>query len=456
MRLGDYTRLSKDHLGTETATKRQHEACVKWARQNGHKLAGSYRDSDLSAFKKGTIRPDFQRLLADIEARTIQGVVVWRSDRFTRQPREIEAFLDLAERTGARIFSVTEPFDDSAMGIWMLRNFVNQHNFESAVKSERLRAKMAELRAEGKKTNGGANRPFGYDDDRITVRPDEANLIRLAVDRVAAGETLYSICKDWNDQGVTSPGGGKWWVSTLERTLIKGRTAGLVEHDGKIIGPATWPAIITPDARETLIALLDARKRSQRGGQQPRSYLLTGVLVCGRCGTRLIGRPSHGATGYICISGEPRWGCGKLRAAASGLEDDVAKMMFARLARRRPKPARTPVVTADKIRADLADIEARQVVLAETWAQGDISDTQWAAARRKLDEQTARLRAQLAGIPAPVTPPDAALLAFEWPGLTVEQKRPYVDLMLESVQILPAGKGVRWSTARIGKVVWKV
>src|SRR5205807_3133097 len=51
LKLGGYTRLSKDRYGTETATKRQREDYEKWAKANGHKIVSHYRDSDLSAYK---------------------------------------------------------------------------------------------------------------------------------------------------------------------------------------------------------------------------------------------------------------------------------------------------------------------------------------------------------------------------------------------------------------------
>ena len=50
--------------------------------------------------------------------------------------------------------------------------------------------------------HGGGTRPFGFEDDRVTIRESEAVLIREAATRVLTGETLYAIRKDWIERGV--------------------------------------------------------------------------------------------------------------------------------------------------------------------------------------------------------------------------------------------------------------
>ncbi|MGZ4240235.1 MAG: recombinase family protein, partial [Actinomycetota bacterium] len=165
LRAAIYTRLSRDPEGTETATKRQAEACRKLCKQRGWTALTVYRDTDVSAYSKKVIRPEFQRMLSDIDSGLVDVVVVWRSDRFSRQPRDLEKFLDLADARKVQLVSVTEPFDTSnGMGLLMARQMFAYANYESAVKSERITAKHLELAKAGK-WSGGGRRPFGYDKD---------------------------------------------------------------------------------------------------------------------------------------------------------------------------------------------------------------------------------------------------------------------------------------------------
>jgi site-specific DNA recombinase len=47
------------------------------------------------------------RLVEDIKAGTIDAIAVWRVDRLTRSPREIEDVIDLADRHGIELATVT-------------------------------------------------------------------------------------------------------------------------------------------------------------------------------------------------------------------------------------------------------------------------------------------------------------------------------------------------------------
>ena len=100
MRIGIYTRLSRDPDGTQTATTRQANDCRAFAEREGWEVAKVYEDADLSGFRPGVVRPDFERMLEDIEARRIDGVLVWKLDRLSRQPGQFEAVVSTCERVG--------------------------------------------------------------------------------------------------------------------------------------------------------------------------------------------------------------------------------------------------------------------------------------------------------------------------------------------------------------------
>src|SRR5207244_2654759 len=100
---------------------------------------------------------------------------------------------------------------------------------ESDDKSRRIRRKMDELAKAGK-LSGGGSRPFGYEDDRLTIRKAEAALIRQAAQRVMAGDSLRAIVSDWNAAGHRTTQGKVWRPNVLRRVLVSGRIAGMREH----------------------------------------------------------------------------------------------------------------------------------------------------------------------------------------------------------------------------------
>ena len=45
----------------------------------------------------------YERMLAAVESGSIDAIVTWHNDRLHRSPRELEAFIDLVERSRVRL-----------------------------------------------------------------------------------------------------------------------------------------------------------------------------------------------------------------------------------------------------------------------------------------------------------------------------------------------------------------
>ncbi|HEY5434491.1 MAG TPA: recombinase family protein, partial [Candidatus Limnocylindrales bacterium] len=92
-----YARISSDPTGDQLGVHRQVEDCRAYADRRGWAVRDLYVDDDRSAYS-GKARPEYRRMLADIAAGAVDGVVVWHLDRLHRQPRELEAFLDTCDK----------------------------------------------------------------------------------------------------------------------------------------------------------------------------------------------------------------------------------------------------------------------------------------------------------------------------------------------------------------------
>ncbi|MGH9261476.1 MAG: recombinase family protein, partial [Acidimicrobiales bacterium] len=80
-----YLRISRDPDGTSTAPERQLKDCKAFAKLRGWDIVQEFRDADVSAYRQGVKRPAYDELLAGIDARAFDGVVVWRLDRLVRR-----------------------------------------------------------------------------------------------------------------------------------------------------------------------------------------------------------------------------------------------------------------------------------------------------------------------------------------------------------------------------------
>src|SRR5260370_21206715 len=88
-------------------------------------------------------------MMTDLASGAIDAVVVWRTDRLARQPRDLERFIDAAEAHQGGLLSVTEPDFSGSSGLLILRMLTAFANHESGVKAERVARKMKELAERG-------------------------------------------------------------------------------------------------------------------------------------------------------------------------------------------------------------------------------------------------------------------------------------------------------------------
>lgn len=105
----------------------------------------------------------------------------------------------------------------------------------------------------------GSARPFGYESDKITLRGTEAKVVREMVDQYLAGASIRSLTIWLNDTGVAPAVAKSWQTTAVRQILTSVRIAGLREHHSEVIGPAAWPAIITPAERDRILARMTAR-----------------------------------------------------------------------------------------------------------------------------------------------------------------------------------------------------
>lgn len=461
-RAGIYVRISQDRGGTALGVKRQEADCRTLCDRQGWTVADVYVDNDVSASGyRRRVRKEYRRLCDDLKAGVIDTVVAWDPDRLHRQPAELEAFIALVDATAAHVATVNGGTIDlsTAHGRMTARvvGAVARHEVEH--KSERLRRKHVEL-AEAGKVPGGGRRPFGYEADRVTVRADEADLIREAVQRVILGESLRGIVLDWRARGVPTVTGVPWSPTTVRRLLRSDRIAGRRNHRGKVTG-AVWPAIITAEDSARVRAALAARADGQVGRTYARRYLLTGVVTCDLCGHRLTARPMY-ANGkvyprYFCWT--ERGGCGRLGINADHLDAYVSEMVIRRL--RTPAVLRRATTATDptaEVVAELQRIAERREQIADALVSGAMGPELAGQADRKLaaaeDAQRRRLdRLQHLPVVADVAGPDAAA---RWETLNLDRRRALVAAVTESVVVMPRipGRQARFDRERL-RITWR-
>ena len=204
-----YVRISKDREGAGLGVDRQREDCVALAERMGWLVVGTYTDNDISAYS-GKLRPGYTSMMKSLEQGDADAIIAWHTDRLHRSPRELESFIDLCERQGLSVQTVRAGVIDlsNASGRMVARMLgaAARHEVEHAVERQK-RAKM-QAAMDGKYRGG--RRPFGYESDGVTVRPQEAAELLAATQRVLAGVSLSQIAREWNGRHVLTTMGNTW------------------------------------------------------------------------------------------------------------------------------------------------------------------------------------------------------------------------------------------------------
>lgn len=168
--------------------------------------------------------------------------------------------------------------------------------------------------------------------------------MREAARRVLAGESLYRMAADWTSREVPTSTGAPWSTTAMKTFLTAPRIAALRSHRGEVVGPALWAPILDETTWKRVRAILTDPARERK--RPIRSYLLTGLLQCGRCGTAMVASPRRTKTGggkrgvYMNGAGATQraygcaltsGGCGRVFILAEGADAFVTDAVWFRL-----------------------------------------------------------------------------------------------------------------------------
>ena len=413
-----YLRQSLDRSGEGMAVARQEQECRELCARMGLDVGTVYVDNDVSA-TSGVARPGFEALL---ESRP-EVVVTWHQDRLLRLTRDLERVIGL----DVPVYTVSAGTLDlsTPAGRAVARTVAAWSQYETEQKAVRQKAAHRQRAAAGKPWT--TRRPFGFADDGVTLDPDEADVIREMYAQLLAGVSQSEIVRRLNEQGIPTTQGNPWRQSAVRALLMNPRNAGLRAHNGVIVGPGAWEAIV-PEA--TWRAAVGVMTSTSRKGAGKRTNLLSGFARCGVCNARLrVSRSVRGQRMYVCPDG------GHVGRDATSLDDLVRSAVVARLT----APDAVDLLATDH--GDLRTLQAeadaaRQAldVLAETFADGGMPASAFRAGADRAQQRLAEIEAAMAR--AAASSPVGDLLTADdvgqaWDSLSLARKRGVLEALME-------------------------
>jgi site-specific DNA recombinase len=244
-----YTRKSSEHnLDLAfTSLDAQREACEAYIKSQAHEgwrlIPGRYDDG---AFSGASLdRPALQQLLADVQAGTIDIILVYKVDRLTRSLADFAKLIELFDAHGVSFVSVTQSFNtSSSMGRLTLNVLLSFAQFERELIGERVRDKIAASKRKGIWVGGPV--PLGYAavDKKIRVVLAEAEAVRTIFARYLELGSVRALAEDLDRRGIRSKprrlsdgrtiGGSRFGVGALAHLLKNRFYIGEVVYRGAI------------------------------------------------------------------------------------------------------------------------------------------------------------------------------------------------------------------------------
>lgn len=259
-----YLRISRDDARLGLAVERQRSECLALIKKMGLELAQTYTDNAVSAYARRVTRPAFDAMTKDYESGKFDVVVAWDIDRFSRQPVQMERWIEMGESRGLQIITPTEVTDlGTDNGRMFARIKLSVARAEVERKSARQKAQVEQA-----KESGIYRHRLGFNDPDVIKR-----IFSMALD----GDGVYKIAQTLNADGLTTLAGKAWTGQSVK--AIVARTP---RHRGTLI-----PA----DDYDKAVALVS---RGVRVGPKSKGRF-SGVARC-TCGAAMTASGDR----YVC------------------------------------------------------------------------------------------------------------------------------------------------------------
>ena len=246
-------------------------------------------------------RPALKALLADVQARKVNCIVVYKVDRFSRSLLDFMKMMEILDKHGVTFVSVTQPFNTTTSPGRLLVNMLFSFaQFEREMISERTRDKMRAARRKGKWVGGYL--VLGYDlsakGGALIVNRNEAERVRdifrlylelgSLIPLVAELERRGWMMKAWTTREGRETGGARFTKTTLHNLLTNVIYTGRVKFDGEL-REGEHGRIVDDDIWNQVQQQLN--RYGRRGGANVRNKhgaLLKGLVRCAGCRCGMI------------------------------------------------------------------------------------------------------------------------------------------------------------------------
>lgn len=323
-----YARYSSDKQN-EKSVEDQIAVCEKYAAAENYNVVNRYSDKAMTG--RNTKRPGFQKMIRDSDNGLFDGILVYSTDRFSRDKGDHGFYKKMLAEKGIRVISATEPISTDPSGILIESMIEGFSQYYVEMLSINVSRGMYS-NANSCKCNGGPL-PLGYrvENEKYVIDEPQAAIVREIFQKFADGWSYQQMCKDFNDRGLKTAKGEPFNKNSFFTILRSKKYLGYYIY-GDVEIPGGMPQIVSEELFSKVAARMELNKKAPGRNRAKAEYLLTQKMYCGYCGEMMIGHSSNKVSKngviynyYRCKDAGGKRPCKKKMISKDYIEDLVIK-----------------------------------------------------------------------------------------------------------------------------------
>jgi len=346
-----YARVSTDFDEQEESYERQKKHFEDLIKSHSEwNYVEGYADQGISGTKADK-RPEFQRMIEDCRNGKINRILVKSISRFARNTVDTLSYIRELKELGVSVYFETQGIDTmTTNGEVLITILAAMAEQESRTISTNIKWSYKKRFQDGRVLISAGVLGYKKTDDGYEIVEEEAEIVRRIFREYIGGKTIRQLVDELNLEGIKTKMGKTWRPSGIQGILANEKYTGnaflgktykadvLSKARVKNTGQAmmyyvenSHPAIITQEtyeiAQKEKLERTGLRSSENTGkGKYSGKYPLSGLLVCGSCGSKFRRHSRKLASGKIV----PIWTCISKQKSKNSLckmlpikEDDV-------------------------------------------------------------------------------------------------------------------------------------
>jgi len=321
MRAVTYSRVSTEEQADNTSITTQLEAIHKYASEHEMEVVKDCIDAGITGATLD--RAELNELRELVKIGQVDAVIVYDPDRLSRNFAHLMVLASEFDRARVELAFVTETMEKSPEGRMLFGMKGLFAEYERTKIMERTARGRMQTAKEGRQPGGKPIYGYKLVDGKHIISEKEAQVIRMIFEGLSNdGFTLTKVQSRLNKMGIPPRNGGKFWYRGVLQRIVRneayvgrwyynkrvevhqnGKTARVQRFKSK----EHWilvsiPAIISEETFEAAQRQLK-RNADFSPRNTKREYLLSGLLVCDKCGRNYSARTmKNNKTYYGCNS----------------------------------------------------------------------------------------------------------------------------------------------------------